>query len=50
MEKQFDQRILRAQRKPESGNAHRLTQIDTKKYQTGKRQAKVEYMVSSSRN
>ena len=28
----------------------RFTQNDTKKYQTGKRQAVMEYMVSGSRN
>ena len=50
MDKQYDKGIRRVRRRPESGNTHRLTQNDTKKNQTGKRQAMMEYMVSDSRN
>ena len=46
MDKQYDMRTRRTRRRLESGNTHRFTQNDTKKYQTGKRQA----MVSGSRN
>ena len=40
-----DKRIRRTRRRPEKGNTHRFTQNDTKKYQTGKLQAMMEYMV-----
>ena len=46
MDKQYDKRIRRARRRPESGNTRRFTQNDTKKYQTGKHQVMMEYMVS----
>ena len=49
MDKQYDKRIRRPRRRSESGNTHRFTQNNTKKYQTGKRQAMMEYMVSGSR-
>ena len=39
--------ITRELERPESRNTHQFTQNDTKKYQTGKRQAMMEYMVSS---
>ena len=48
MDKQYDKRIRRNRRRPESGNTHKF--IQNKKYQTGKRQAMMEYMVSGSRN
>ena len=50
MDKQYDKRTRRTRRRPESGNTHQFTQNDTKKYQIGKRQAMMEYMVSGSRN
>ena len=38
MDKQYDKRIRRPRRRPESGYTHRFTiKDDTKKYQTGKR-------------
>ena len=46
MDKQYGKRIRRTRRRPEIGNTHRFTQNDTKKYQTGKRQAMMKYMVS----
>ena len=49
-DKLYDKRIRRAQRRPQSGNTHWFTQNDTKKYQTGKRLAMMEYVVSGSRN
>ena len=51
MDKQYDKRIRRTRRRPESGNTHRFTQNDIKnEYETGKRLAMMEYMVSGSRN
>ena len=45
MDKQYDKRTRRTQGRPQSGNTHRTTQKDTKKYQTGKHQAMMEYMI-----
>ena len=42
--------MRRVRKRTESLNTHRLYQKDTKKYQTGKRQAMMECMVSGSRN
>ena len=50
MDKQYDKIIRGAWRRLESGDAHRFTQNDIKKYQTGKHQAMMEYMESGSRN
>ena len=50
MDKQHDKRIRRTRRKLESGNTHRFTQNNSKKYQIGKCQAMMEYMDSGSRN
>ena len=51
MDKHYDKRTRRTQRRLESGNAHRFNQNDNKKmFQTGKRQAMMEYMVSGTRN
>ena len=50
MDKQYDKRTRRTWKRPESGNTHRFNQIDTKKYQTGKRQPMMKYMGSGSRN
>ncbi len=50
MDKQYDQKIRRSRRGPESVNTHRFPENGAKKYQTGKRQAMMEYMVSGSRN
>ena len=46
MEKQYNQRIRRC---PESGNTYRFTENDTKKYQTGKHEVMMEFMISISR-
>ena len=45
MDKEYDKRMRKAWRGPESGNTHWFTQNYTKKYQTGKCQAMMEYMV-----
>ena len=50
MDKQYGKRTRRIQGRPQSGNTHWTTQKDTKKYQTGKHQAMMEYMDSGSRN
>ena len=47
MDKQYNEKIRRAEIRPESRNTHLFTQNDTKIYQTGKGQA---MMVSGSRN
>ena len=49
MDKQYDKRIRRTRRRSESGNTHRSTQNNTKKYQIGKRQTMMKYMASGSR-
>ena len=46
MDKQYDKRARMGRRRPEIRNTYRFTQNDTKKYQTGKRQAMMEYMFS----
>ena len=46
MDKKNNKRIIRAQRKPKRGNTRQFTQNNTKKYQTGKRQAMMESIVS----
>ena len=48
MNKQHDKRIRRSRRRLEIGNTHQVN--DTKKYQSGKCQAMMEYVVSGSRN
>ena len=50
MDKQHGERVRRIPRMAESGNTLRFTENDTKKYQTGKRQAMMEYTDSGSRN
>ena len=50
IDKQYENRIRSAQSRSESGNTHWFTQKVTKKYQTRKDQAMMEYMVSGSRN
>ena len=50
MDKQYDKRTRRDRRRPKCRNSHQYTQNDTKKYQTGKHQAIIEYMVFDSRN
>ena len=50
MDKQHSKTIRRTWRGSESGNAHRFTQNNTKKYQNRKRQAMIDYMDSGSKN
>ena len=50
MDKQYDKRTRRTRRRPESRNTHQTIRKDTKKYQIGKPQARMEYMGSGSRN
>ncbi len=50
MDKQYDKRTRRTQKRPKSGNTYQFTQNDTEKYQTGKRQAMMVCKVSGSRN
>ena len=50
MDKQYDNRTRRTRGKPKSGNTHRFNKKTLKKYQTGKRQAMIEYMDSGLRN
>ena len=50
MDKRYDKRTRRTRERPQSGNTHRITQKDTKRFQTVKRQDMMEYMDSGSRN